>query len=480
MNKKLLVVLAGIATLALSSCGGNKEDAKSSSSSKNSSSSSSSIITPSIYTEEEIAQGKAYLDIEGDGNVRSICKVGEGEGWTQYCTEGPKTYAINHVNYNTANNVGDITIIQHNTTDTNIKPPAAVKDADTFPAEENKSFFQDFKLNACGLASWRNTDLCKDQNLFIDEGNHWNYRIMVDTEGKIAAMYPGGVGYANPVDPYFSDFDYTKENNDNMYTIYTRDFSGVTLAADKNDAELTAMNGMNEKHSQAWRIADSATNKETSTGFNILEHPDHKDGRHDNYKFVGGSEMDVMTWAFLGSIKDGDGDSIDYSTALTHFDKVLDSAAPGGTKDNPEEVWALKKVTWAIEFAKFYIPGQFDDVRFSYTRPIKDNFPQYTDLVLTESFEYDPLTVYKKFKAYADYLVEKYDANPGQTSNEADEIYYSLPEYEEAIETAIYGLNCDRIRNSTEAKDQIDATAMVETQLETYKYALKRLATQLN
>ncbi len=480
MNKKLLIVLAGIATLSLSSCGGKKDETSASSSSnKNtsssstaSSSSSSSVAELDRYTEQEIAEGKAYL--EGEGNNKSFCKIGEGTGWTQYCTEGEKEYVIKHANYNTANNVGDITIIQHTGTSPKIKAPTAIPGkVDTFPEEENKDFYQDFQLNHCYLSTYANTDLCR--NKYIDEGNHWNFRIMVGTDGKIAAMYPGGVGYANPVEPYFSNYEYDVSKNDDMYLIYTRDFQGIQLADDNE-------HGLNEKHSQAWTLAEPGVGQLTTTGFNILEHPAHNGGRYDSYKFVGGGETDLITWAFVGSIKDGDNDSVDYSRNLTHFDQILTA---DGIAPNPEEVWALKTVGdekyvgWAFEFANFYIPGQFDDVRFQYERTTDLlGIAQDTEVKLTEIFEYDPWSVYTKFKKYADYLRDLYDNAGGQTSGEADNLYDSLPNLEKAIEDAIYGLNCAKIREG-EVLDQLDATSFAESKLEEYKYTLKDLKSQL-
>ncbi len=59
MNKKFLVVLAGLTALSLSACDKGNDNTSSSNSSPISNSSSSSSSQSSNFTEEELAQGKA-------------------------------------------------------------------------------------------------------------------------------------------------------------------------------------------------------------------------------------------------------------------------------------------------------------------------------------------------------------------------------------------------------------------------------------
>ena len=462
MNKKFLVVLAGLTALSLSACDKGNDNTSSSNSSPISNSSSSSSSQSSSFTEEELAQGRAYLEENG----KSVCKVEDtGAGFTQYCTNGEEiSFTINHVLRNVKANLGDVSIMQYDSA-SYISEAIPVSSSDTFPSNEVETVYRDWKLNHCAVDG--SGEECS-QDIHVDDANAWNWRIMVGTDGKIEAIYPAGASHSSPAEPYFSNYEYTSLNNDNMYFSLSRDF-GMESTGDTTFDER----GLDTYHLQTWAIADPGEDR-YSTGFNILEHSDHSNGRFPSYWFQGANEGgDLLTWAFMGPVN-----TVDTSWGFTHHTQVREvQGSDASLVDNTEEVYSLMKVPYAVELTKFFIPGQFDSVRFTYERTGGTIGEIHNEYRLTETFEYDPYGIYLKFKAYADYLVDLYDAADGQTSVDADIYYSNLTQLETNALNLMYGLNSDAVR----ASDQrvLEVTEQVQTSLELYKSNIINLANEL-
>lgn len=464
MNKKFLVVLAGLTALSLSSC--NKKDSTSPNSTTSKPSNSISSSSTSSVNQEQLDEGKAYLET----SKKSVCKVDTlFNEFTQYCTDGEMNITINHAQRNKKNNFGDISIMQYNQINhIALADPIShyPGETDNFPQEESNSVYRDWKLNHCSLDG-ADTTLCNSVN--VDEGNGWVWRIMVDGEGKISAMYPAGTNYASPAEPYFSDFTYNAKSNNNMFFSYTRDF-------DTPNDGLDTDRGFDEKHLLTWAIANpKAGNDENgvpyrySTGFNILEHADHSMGRHQTYWFEDASEKDVMSWAFLGANPNGDvAWGLKKHTKRRTVYNVNDNFV-----DNEETVYSLVDVAYSIEMDQLYIPGQFDDVRIKY----QENQGVAGEYTLTETFEYDPYNVYLKFKKYADYLAECYLAADGQTDSTADILFESLDFMAEDTLNKIYILNSNEYRASEDK--MLVGTQIAEETLDAYKATLIALANSL-
>lgn len=472
MNKKLLFALIGIATLSLTACGKSDKDPEGDKPSDTGSTEpSTGNQYQDDYTDAQIEEGRAYLEANG----KSVCTIADGEEFTQYCTNGQKELVVNHAFRNRKTNSGDIAIMQAGGQP--IETAKELTSGDPFPQEEANDIYRDWKLNHCSLDT-ADSELCN--TVKVDEANSWVWRIMVDGEGKISAMYPAGTGSAAPAMPYFSNFSYTTKDNGNSFFVLT-DFDGVA-----ND-ETDTSRGWDEKHQQAWRIADPKTGTDANgldyrytTGFNIVEHGGHNNGRYESYWFDDKAELGsnadaihVVTWAFLGSQKTGDS-----RWTLKKADKVREVPDYSGSelKDNTEEVYHLARIPYAVELTNYLIPGQFDDVRFKY-EAVKVNGQNTGEWKLYETFEYDPYGVYKKFKAYADYLVGIYENGDGWTTSTADSLYEAIPSIQASVERAIFGLNSDAVRADETLKAA--ATASVETYLDTYKLTLTSLAAEL-
>ncbi len=461
MNKKFLVVLAGLTALSLSACTKGKDDGSSTNSTKPPVSNSSSSSQSNLFTEEELAQGKAYLETNGE----SVCKVADGTEFTQYCTGGEEIkFEINHVLRNVKTNAGDIAIMQYDSA-AYINQAIALNASDTFPTNEVNEVYRDWKLNHCAIDG--SFEECT-QNIHVDDANAWNWRIMVGTDGKIDAIYPAGTNHATPAEPYFSNVEYTSLENNNMYFSLSRDF-GMTSTGDSTFNEQ----GLDTYHMQTWAIADPGTDR-YSSGFNILEHSDHASGRFQNYWFQGANEGgDLLTWDFMGPVTSGD-----ISWGFAHHTQVSEvQNSDASLIDNTEEVYSLMKVPYSVELTDFFIPGQFDSVRFTYERTGGTIGGTYNEYKLIETFKYDPYGIYLKFKAYEDYLADLYFEADGETSFDADLYYNDLATNQARVLNLLYGLNSDSVR----ASDQkiLETTELVTSALETYKQNLINLANQL-
>lgn len=433
MNKNLMVALAAVLSLGISSCKDNTNTSASSSSKVDSSTPiSSSSSSQQEFTEEELAEAKEYLK-----ENRSACSLNGGLH-NEYCTEGEKTLVIPKAGKNRKNHLGDISIMDG--TSAQVAPAEAINGSEF--NEENDPVFRDWKLNACTVTP--TLSICSNvKNKKYDDSNVWNYRMMVDETGKIVALYAGGQ-ISLPTEPYFSNFAYDKNNNDNMFVVVKADDRYTKIPGDEEGV----------KHAYAWQIPDN--------GFNILEHPDHRNGRYADYLFTDSSEVDLITWAFMGAGND---------TTIGTFKKSTEHFTAIGSTDDPvanDPIYYYKNSVWATSLGKLFIPGQFDDVKIQQEEE-KDELGVATgNYVITETFHYDPWTTYQKFKAYKDYLEEIYN---GEAADATLDAKWQAIDNETEVEEAIYNLNTKQVREGSEELIAQYTTAAVR-QLQKYKISI--------
>lgn len=410
MKKNLMVVLAAVLALGISSCNDGGQTDSSSSTGGNTNQPSSSSVAPAVeFTEEELEAARTYLETN-----KSVCAL-SGD-YNEFCTDGEMKLVIPKATYNQTNNLGDVGIFDGTGT---IKEAEKIGETGTFDEEDN-IVFRDWKLNACTLTP--KSDLCTTsvEGKKYDEANIWNYRIIVDSEGKIAGMYTGGRSTINP-EPYFSKFEYNKKNNDDMF-IETKQADRFEGGGDTNNQAFV------------WQVLDG--------GFNIVEHGNHASGRHVEYAFPSSSEVDLVTWAFLGAES-----PIGVLTeSKEHLSEVGNLFSEPVTRN--ESLWYLKNGQYYLSLAKNYIPGQFDDVRISFEEEKDENGVGTGNYVIKETFQYDPWTIFNRMKAYKEYLYEQINAD-SEATDAAWELYDAIAN-ETEVEEAILALNTEEIRNSDE------------------------------
>lgn len=431
MNKKIILSLAAILALGLSSCNGGKEDSSSSTTSSSSSTTTSSSSTFEI-TDEELEAAKTWLETNP-----SVCSLNGGY-FNEYCTEGEKEIIIPKAGYNVKNNLGDVTIM-----DGTSSLIGLAEDIDGAEYnDENDVGFRDWKLNACTVNPA--LSICSSvANKKYDEANTWSWRLMVDAEGKIIAMYPGG-NTTNGLEPYFSNYEYSKTNNDNMF---------VEVAESDRYVPTTGTKPDTANHANAWAIADG--------GFNIVEHADHRNGRYEEYWFVANEEVSLVSWAFLGVANVG---------TLVHSVEHLSEKGNTASSKVENDVWYLSTVPYGISIVNLFVPGQFDDVKITFEEERDADQVPTGNYVIKETFSYDPWSVYQKIKAYKDYLVDVYD-NLETSSADIDDAFDAI-DNEIDTEEAIYALNSTPVRESGDDYLIYDYTTEAINELKAYKQAV--------